>query len=127
MPLLLPLLFLLAAAPSAGAKRAPPTPPPSDYGGAAPLNQGKWFDFTDYPGEAIAAGEEGYVTVAFDILASGRVGRCEVARSSGSKRLDAVPCRLLRRRARFAPARGPDGAARATRGTTSMSFWLPGR
>jgi protein TonB len=41
----------------------------------------------------------------------GRVGRCVIARSSGSAELDATTCRLVRQRYRFDPARDARGRA----------------
>jgi protein TonB len=100
-----------------------PTPPASDWGGAVPLNLRSWFSYEDYPDAAAIAGEEGYVTVAFAIGADGRMSDCQVTRSSGFKRLDDIPCKVLPKRARFKPALDANGAPMATRGSTSMSFY----
>lgn len=118
--------ILTAGAITAAADARPPwTMPEADYGGATPLNLDSWYRFTDYPEAAIRAGRQGYVTVAFEVLPSGRVGKCKVVRSSGSSQLDSIPCRLIRKRARFEPARDPAGAPRTAEATTSMSFWMP--
>lgn len=128
--------LLLAAAGSAGAPAsaapAPAAPgrplfevPKGEFGGATAINERNWFGFEDYPMDALRRGEQGYATVAFDILASGRVGACRVVRSSGSAAIDAVPCRLLVKRARFVPARDAAGNAIATTGRWSLAFWTP--
>ena len=99
--------------------------PASDNGGATPLNVNDWMQVSDYPNEAVRRGQQGYVTVRYTITAEGRVSDCGVTRSSGFPLLDAVPCRLLRSRARFRPALDENGSPRATTATTSMQFWLP--
>lgn len=99
--------------------------PPGDFGGAVPLNQGSWYSYKDYPKSAIRKDEQGVVTVTFTIGVDGRVGECRVSQGSGSRALDAVPCRLIEKRARFAPARDAQGAPRPTAGSSSMLFWLP--
>jgi TonB family protein len=97
--------------------------PISDYGGAKPRNLGSWYSYDDYPDAAVKAGEQGYVTVAFTIGIDGRMGDCTVIRSSGYPTLDAIPCKVLTKRARFTPAKGPSGAPIVTHGRTSMAFW----
>ncbi len=100
--------------------------PNSDFGGAVPLNRGQWYNFNDYPMEAMRHGEEGYVTVSFNIGVDGRMSDCRVIRSSGFDELDRIPCAVLPARARFSPAKAASGAAIATHGTTSMAFWVAG-
>ncbi|RIX27395.1 energy transducer TonB [Sphingomonas edaphi] len=106
--------------------QAPWSLPESDFGGATPLNRRDWIKPTDYPDASARADEQGYVTIAFDIGADGRVSSCKVIRSSAYKRLDAIPCRLLLRRARFGPAKDINGVPVATKGHTSISFWTEG-
>jgi protein TonB len=123
---------MTAAAASVGwqpiqAQRRPPwTLPAPDYGGATPLNERDWFSFTDYPLGAAEQRQQGYVVIRYTITVAGRVADCAVIRSSGFARLDAVPCRLFERRARFTPAQDETGSPRATRATSAMQFWLPG-
>ena len=116
-------LFLALVPISAVGANAPWKVPQGDYGGAVPLNLNEWYSFTDYPEDAVDAGEQGYVTVGFTITTEGQMTNCHVLRSSGFKRLDAVPCKVLPARARFAPAKDATGAPRITQGTSSMSFW----
>jgi len=105
------------------AQAAPWKLPKSNWGGAKPRNLSSWYGYNDYPTAADRAGEQGYVTVAFDIGIDGRMANCTVVRSSGYSRLDAVPCKALPQRARFRPAKDASGRPVVTRGTTSMAFW----
>jgi protein TonB len=63
----------------------------------------------DYPASARARGEQGWVAFALQVGADGRVHGCAITGSSGSAVLDATTCSLLRRRARFTPARDSNG------------------
>jgi protein TonB len=69
------------------------------------------FSADDYPVDAQRKGEEGTVQAKLDVDTHGRVSRCTVIRSSGSASLDGATCRILQRRARFAPARDVKGKA----------------
>lgn len=51
------------------------------------------------------------VSVVYAVEADGRVTGCRVSRSSGSRELDQLTCRLVERRYRFQPARNPFGRA----------------
>jgi TonB family protein len=108
---------------SAGWASPPWKVPKENYGGAVPSNLDRWLNYTDYPDGAARAGEQGYVTVSFTIGVDGRMTNCQVVHSSGFSVLDAVPCKVLPKRARFIPAKDAAGAPVATRGSTSMSFW----
>jgi protein TonB len=102
---------------------ARPEVPESNYGGATPLNLREWYSGHDHPQDLARRGVQGFVTVEFTIGTDGRMSNCKVVRASGSRRLDAIPCRVLPKRAQFKPAVDGNGAPVATRGTTSMSFW----
>jgi periplasmic protein TonB len=68
----------------------------------------------DYP--AMEGGrQEGVVGFRLTIGPNGRVTDCRVAHSSGSASLDWATCRILRSRARYAPAR--DAAGNPTTGS----------
>jgi protein TonB len=58
----------------------------------------------DYPRSALASGFQGSVHMRFLITPEGRVGRCEVTRSSGHSGMDRETCRLMERRLRYRPA-----------------------
>ncbi len=55
------------------------------------------------------AGAEGTVQVSLSISADGRVAGCNVTRSSGNSALDSQTCNILKRRAKFTPARDSNG------------------
>jgi TonB family protein len=75
----------------------------------APVS-GPWLTFADYPASSVIAREEGSVVARLDIDARGRVTHCAVVVGSGHASLDRTTCLLYRKRARFRPAVGPDGA-----------------
>ena len=117
------IAFALMVLASASVGAPPWTLPKDDFGGAVPLNRNRWSNVDDYPDAAAHAGQQGYVTVSYIIGVDGRLTNCNVVRSSGYPILDAIPCKVLPKRARFAPARDANGAPIATHGTSSMAFW----
>jgi protein TonB len=64
---------------------------------------------SDYPHAPGALGVGGTVSVRYHVEADGRATGCSIERSSGNAELDAVTCRLIEQRFRFAPARNGDG------------------
>jgi TonB family protein len=68
------------------------------------------FSSNDYPESSQRAGEEGIVQAQLAIDKRGRVTNCTVIRSA-TKQLDRATCNLLKRRARFTPARDVNGTA----------------
>ena len=92
--------------PPRGAPPAPPAPPapvvkPTP---ATPRGRGNVISTDDYPSASRAAEEEGVVRVSYTIGVDGRVTDCEIAQSSGFKRLDDATCNIITRRWRFNPA-----------------------
>jgi len=85
--------------------RAPATPNQPAKGDIRTL-----FSSNDYPESSLSAGEEGTVQAQLAIDERGRVTKCSVIRSA-TKQLDRATCDLLKRRARFTPARDVDGTA----------------
>ena len=67
------------------------------------------FSTDDYPVEAIKREEQGTVSFQLAINRRGRVSKCSIVGSSGSKALDQATCSILKTRARFAPARDEQG------------------
>jgi periplasmic protein TonB len=63
----------------------------------------------DYPAEALKRGEQGAVRFLLTVALNGRVRACEIVASSGSRSLAETTCRLVAKRARFAPARDAGG------------------
>lgn len=64
----------------------------------------------DYPADALRAAATGSVLVRLVIDVEGRVSECHLVESSGHASLDAATCRILRKRGRYRPAVGADGA-----------------
>lgn len=78
--------------------------PPRPIG--SPAN---WATTSDYPSDALRAGQGGSVRFLLIVGADGMPTRCSIARSSGVPQLDAVTCQLAMRRARFKPAENGEG------------------
>jgi len=91
---------LLAAA------QAAPAPPPTTG-----RNLTRLISSDDYPVVALRNLEEGTVLVTLAIDKAGQVSGCRIAESSGFVSLDQATCRILSERARFSPARDPQGRA----------------
>lgn len=72
-----------------------------NFGGALPIAPESWVTSKDYPEGIVGRVEKGLVQVEFSISSEGRVTHCHVNKSSGFSTLDAIPCKLLSRRARF--------------------------
>jgi TonB family protein len=69
------------------------------------------FSADDYPASAAANNEQGTVQAQLTVDTSGGVSRCTIIRSSGHATLDEATCDILRKRARFTPARNMEGIA----------------
>jgi protein TonB len=82
-------------------------------GGGGRGTRARWLsggiDGSDYPDGAYRSRRGGTVHLRFTVAPSGRVSDCAVIRSSGSRELDAVTCRLIVRRFRYRPARNAEG------------------
>ena len=110
----------VVAPPAAGAPavQAPPRPRGSP---------GEWITPDDYPPSALRAGEAGRVTFTLHVEQSGAVDGCDVVQSSGFADLDQTTCRLVQRRARFAPASDPTGQPIDASWTSSVDWKIPGQ
>lgn len=113
---------------------APPVPPiscPAATGTgpmvAEPCMPDRWFYDGSYPPAAQAAGLSGTVGYRLEVGLDGRVAECHIDASSGHASLDAGTCQLLRRRARFVPARDVDGSAMAWTYRGSIRWMLSDR
>jgi TonB family protein len=74
----------------------------------------------DYPEAAARAGATGTTRYELAIGSDGAVTDCRIVASSGSDRLDARTCELMRSRARFQPALGADGVPVAGKAVSGM-------
>ena len=90
----------------------PPPPPPPHKTVSAQSARGdlrSLFSADDYPASAQAAGAEGTVQAQLTISPTGQVVACNITQSSGNSALDSTTCNILRRRAKFTPARDSNG------------------
>jgi protein TonB len=109
---------------------APPAPPPPP----APVHKVQsaqsakgdlrtLFSPDDYPASASSAGAEGTAQAQLTIGPDGRVTGCSITRSSGNGSLDSTTCNILRRRAKFTPARDSNGQPTSDTITTPPITW----
>jgi protein TonB len=82
------------------------------------------FSNDDYPASAIAAGAEGTAQAQLTIGADGRVTGCNLTRSTGNGALDSATCNILRRRAKFTPARDSNGNPTSDTYSTPPIRWV---
>ncbi len=103
----------------------PPPPPPHKTVSAAPARGDvrSLFSADDYPASAQAAGAEGTAQASLTIGTDGRVTGCTLTRSTGNGALDAATCSILRRRAKFTPARDSNGNPTTDTYTTPTITW----
>jgi protein TonB len=81
------------------------------------------FSADDYPAAAQAAGAEGTAQATLTIGPTGQVVGCNLIRSTGNSALDSATCNILRRRAKFTPARDSNGQATTDTITTPPIVW----
>ena len=113
-------------APPVMAPPAPPPPPAPHKVQSAQSSKGDLrglFTGDDYPASAMSAGAEGTAQATLTIGADGRVVGCNLTRSTGNGALDAATCSILRRRAKFTPARDSNGNPTTDTVTTPPITW----
>ncbi|MEO7655385.1 MAG: energy transducer TonB, partial [Sphingomicrobium sp.] len=81
------------------------------------------FSSDDYPASATSSGAEGTVQASLTIGPDGRVTGCSIVRSAGNSSLDSATCNILRRRAKFTPARDTNGQATSDTIRTPPIVW----
>ena len=104
----------------------PPPPPPPRKTVSAQSAKGDLrtlFTADDYPASAQAAGATGTARATLTIGADGRVVGCNLIQSTGNGALDSATCNILRRRAKFTPARDSNGNATTDTVTTPPIRW----
>jgi protein TonB len=85
----------------------------------------RYVSDADYPPSALHARQEGTVAFVLAVNPDGRVGGCTVSASSGSAALDNATCSIMRRRARFTPARDANGNVVADTFSSRFAWTLP--
>jgi periplasmic protein TonB len=107
---------------------APPAPPPPprkvQSAQSAKGDLRSLFSTDDYPASALAAGIGGTAQAELTIGADGRVVGCNLIRSTGNGALDSATCNILRRRAKFTPARDSNGNATTDTVRTPTITWV---
>ncbi len=109
------------------APAAPAPPPPPRKVQSAQSAKGdlrSLFSTDDYPASALAAGVGGTAQAELTIGADGRVVGCNLIRSTGNGALDSATCNILRRRAKFTPARDSSGNATTDTVRTPTITWV---
>lgn len=93
----------------------PPAPPPPprkvQSAQSAKGDLRTLFSADDYPAAAQSAGAEGTAQAEITIGPDGRVVGCNITRSTGNSALDSATCSIIRRRAKYVPARDSNGNA----------------
>ena len=105
---------------------APAPPPPPHKTVSAQSAKGdlrSLFSADDYPAAAQSAGAEGTAQASLTVGPDGRVIGCNLIRSSGNSSLDSATCNILRRRAKFTPARDSNGNPTTDTVTTPPIVW----
>jgi periplasmic protein TonB len=113
-------------APPVIAPPAPPAPPPPRKAQSASPAAGDvrtLFSGDDYPASAQSAGAEGTAQAQLTIGPDGRVQACNLIRSTGNGALDSATCNILRRRAKFVPAKDSNGNPTSDSYTTPPIRW----
>lgn len=90
-----------------------PAPPPAPHkvqsAVSAKGSLTSLFSADDYPAAAQAAGAQGTAQATITIGPDGRVTGCEITRSTGNSSLDQATCNIIRRRAKYVPAKDSNG------------------
>ena len=106
---------------------SPPQPPPPprkvQSAQSAKGDLRTLFTADDYPAAAQASGAEGTSQAEITIGPSGSVVGCNIIRSAGNSSLDQATCNILRRRAKFTPARDSNGNPTSDTITTPPITW----
>jgi protein TonB len=109
--------------PIAPAPPPPPPPPRKVESARAKGDVRSLFSGDDYPASAQSAGAEGSAQAQLTIGPDGRVVGCSLVRSTGNGALDSATCNILRRRAKFTPARDSSGNPTTDTYTTPTIVW----
>ncbi len=105
----------------------PPIAPilPDPIAASPKSDPGSWIGESDYRPRWIRENLSGVAGFTLEIDARGRVSDCTITRSTGHDVLDGATCRLLTRRARFNPAKSPQGDKVAGTYSSSVAWKIP--
>lgn len=103
-----------------------PAPPRKVEAARAKANLASYVSNADYPAAALRSEDEGTTRFRLTVAPDGKVSACTVTQSSGSRVLDEATCRIMKRRARFTPARGSDGRPTSDTVGSAIRWELPG-
>lgn len=84
-----------------------------------------YFSDGDYPDDAVRNNKIGTTGFALLVDEGGKVADCMVVQTSGQASLDMQTCGIIKRRARFIPARTIDGKPTKDRVTSRVHWRLP--
>ena len=124
-PVAPPPVITPVARPAPPAPPAPPPPPRVSQAAKARGNLPSLFSTDDYPQSALRNEESGTTAVRLTVGPDGRVSDCQITASSGSSTLDNTTCSILRRRARFTPAKDQNGNPTSDTTTTRIRWEIP--
>ena len=106
---------------------SPPAPPPPprkvQSATSAKGDLRTLFSADDYPASAQAAEAQGTAQAELTVGPNGQVVGCNLIKSTGNNALDSATCNILRRRAKFTPARDSNGNATTDTVTTPPIVW----
>jgi len=85
-----------------------------------------WVTDDDYPEKALRENQQGVTEFTLQVNVEGCVTDCVVTKSSGWPLLDEATCKLLRKRAAFAPAEDAHGKRITASWSSKFSWMLPG-
>ncbi len=117
--------FPLPTGPGKGTSGPTPSPMADPIGALPRGNPGSWVTTGDYRTRWINEGLSGTARFTLKIDASGKVSDCAITQSTGHDVLDGATCRLLERRARFAPARNGKGEKVAGTYSSAINWEIP--
>jgi TonB family protein len=91
----------------------------------ARANLARYIKNTDYPRVAMDRNATGIVKFAVLINETGRIADCTVMETSGVAALDAQTCAIMKSRAKFEPAIGPNGKAAKDAAIARVRWVIP--
>lgn len=105
-----------------------PNPPPVPHVSQTAKARGdlhSLFSTDDYPASSLRNNEQGTTAVRITVGTDGRVADCQVTQSSGSSALDSATCSIIRRRAKYTPAKNDDGSAAMGSDSVRIKWVVP--